>query len=421
VEEIELLDLDLKASSGARLVRELARRHGAPVADACRLPTDLFLLRSSWMPGLCFVGGKAGRRASGKSGSSPLTFSLSGAGEQLSDALASCAGEAVERLSQVERSDDVTATRPHDKRAPDLSPPLRDLVEEALRRNSVRRGTSIDWVRGVDLHDGSPTDVPADWCLRRGTPGPLLDPTAALSSGVAAGRSFEDAAVRAMLELIERDAAALWWNGGACGRPLACEGDGMAEATRLLQRLRAGSSERVSWVLDISSDLGIPVVVAISVDTEGSGFACGLGAASTQAAAVHRALLELGQMELGLQVAAIKQRSGESKLNEIERRHLTRAARLHAASCTLLHPRGVPRTHGDVRTDLGFDALKALLARHKMRAVLIDHTRPDMPIPVVQVICPGLQPLPSGRQTARLRKAIETAGGNAWSKEIRLL
>jgi ribosomal protein S12 methylthiotransferase accessory factor len=374
------------------------------------------------MPGLCFVGGKASALACGKSGSSSLSFSLSGAAEQVSDALAACAGEAVERLSQVERPGDVSGTRPYAKRGRSLSPSLRKLVEEVLHLNKLRRDIPLDWVRGIDLHGGSPTDVPADWCLRRSSPGPLLDPTAALSSGAAAGCSFEDAAARAILELIERDAAALWWNGGMHGRPLACEGSGMAEATRLLKHLRAGSRKRVSWLLDISTDLGVPVVAAISFDDDGSGFACGLGAAATEAGAVRKALLELGQMELALQVAALKQRSDATKLNEIERRHLRRAAQLHADACSLLHPRGVPRADGgNVSSDLGLDALKALLARNKMHAALIDHTRPGMPLPVVQAICPELQPLPSSRQSVRLCRVIESSGGSAWSERTPLL
>ena len=71
----------------------------------------------------------------------------------------------------------------------------------------------------------------------------------------------------------------------------------MSEAARLLRHLRAGSRRRAGWLLDISTDLGVPVVAALSFDGDGSGFACGLGAAWTQVGAVRKALLELGQME----------------------------------------------------------------------------------------------------------------------------
>jgi ribosomal protein S12 methylthiotransferase accessory factor len=419
--EIELLDLDLDSPATAQLVGELAHSHGAPLAQAIALPTHLFLLRSPWMPGLRFVGGKASALVFSTSEPISLSFNLSGAGEQLGDALASCVGEAVERLSQVEQPGDIIGTWPYSKRARNLSPSLHKLVEEALHRNKLPRNAPLDWVQGKDLHDGSPLCVPADWCLRRSEPGPLLDPTAALSSGVAAGSSFEDAAVRAILELIERDAAALWWDGGVNGRPIACEGSGMAEAARLLTRLRAGSSQRTGWLLDISTDVGVPVVAALSFDNDGSAFACGLGAASTQAGAVRKALLELGQMELGFQVAARKQRTDGATLSEVERRHLARAAQVHAESCRLLQPLGAPRAQHSNAPNLGLDALKALLAKNKMRAAVIDHTRPSMPIPVVQVICPELQPLPSSRRSGRLRRATQAMAGNEWSNQIPLL
>jgi ribosomal protein S12 methylthiotransferase accessory factor len=296
------------------------------------------------------------------------------------------------------------------------------LVEEALHRNHLARRVPLDWMQGLDLHDGSPTDVPADWCLRRGTAGPLFDPTAALSSGVAAGCSFEDAAARAILELVERDAAALWWHGGVNGRPISCEGRAMAEAARLLNHLRAGNRQRAGGLLDISTDLGVPVVAALSFDWDGRGFACGLGAAWTQVSAVRKALLELGQMELALQLAAHKHEADEAMLNEVELRHLARAAQIHADTCGLANPRGVPRAEGDdAHSDLHLDALKELLDKHKMHATLINLSRPDMPIPVVQVICPELQPLPSSRQSKRLRRAIDATGGSVWSQQTPLL
>jgi ribosomal protein S12 methylthiotransferase accessory factor len=369
------------------------------------------------MPGLRFVGGKAVAKTSSNV---PLSFSLAGSGELIEDALASCLGEAVERLSQVERPGDVVKTRPLTQQGECISTSLRRLIEDALHRKQLAPETPIDWIRAVDLHGGGPVDVPADWCLRRGSAGPLFDPAAALSTGVAAGTSFDDAAGRAILELIERDAAALWWHGAIHGRPMACEGAAMAEGTQVLRRLRDDNAMRASWLLDISSDLGVPVVAALSFDRDGSDMACGLGAARTAATAARKAILELGQMELGLQLTALKRRKDETSLSDGERHQLKRAAEIRADTCALLHPRGIPRAEGPER-DPGLDALRALLAKHRMKAAVIDHTRPGMALSVVQVICPELQPLPSSHQTARLCKVIEATGGNAWSWRTPLL
>src|SRR4029077_15357944 len=106
----------------------------------------------------------------------------------------------------------------------------------------------------------------------------LAIPGAAMSTGCAAGPSFDAAASRALLELVERDAASLWWIGGHRPRPLAFDDQAMTEGVRLLSSLRQDNRRRASWLLDITSDLAIPCVAAVSVDDDGRGLACGLAA-----------------------------------------------------------------------------------------------------------------------------------------------
>lgn len=106
-------------------------------------------------------------------------------------------------------------------------------------------------------------------------------PGAALSTGCAAGPSFEAAAARALLELVERDAASLWWIGGRRARPVAAAGAANVEAVRLLASLREWSKERTTWLLDITTDIEIPTLAAVSVDADGRGLACGLAARPT--------------------------------------------------------------------------------------------------------------------------------------------
>ena len=67
------------------------------------------------------------------------------------------------------------------------------------------------------LATGSDVLVPADWCVRRAPRRMGLQPPWILGSGVAAGPDWDWAASRALLELIERDAVALWWLGGHRG------------------------------------------------------------------------------------------------------------------------------------------------------------------------------------------------------------
>jgi ribosomal protein S12 methylthiotransferase accessory factor len=214
------------------------------------------------------------------------------------------------------------------------------------------------------------------------------------------------------LELVERDAAALWWIGGQRGKPVAADGPAMAEAVRLLGRLRQGTEERATWLLDIATDLDIPAIAAVSVDADGRGLSCGLAARLAPEAAARAAILEMCQMELALPVVEAKRRQrGEGALNAADRRHLARARRIDA-DCPLLHPVGTPRRwppHSSNTDELG--ALRAAFARRGIEAALVDLTRPDLAIPVVQAVAPGLQPMPGDRVSARLERIRAATGG----------
>src|SRR5690606_20245552 len=118
--------------------------------------------------------------------------------------------------------------------APRIMPAARSLIEDLLDARSLPRAKPVPLIRGRALTSGRELLLPADWCLRRQPPGPLGMPGAALSTGCAAGPSFEAAAARALLELVERDAASLWWIGGRRARPVAAAGAANVEAVRLL-------------------------------------------------------------------------------------------------------------------------------------------------------------------------------------------
>jgi ribosomal protein S12 methylthiotransferase accessory factor len=303
---LNFLNVDLNSTPGAALLAALAERHGEALARVARLPERLFLLRSPWASGLRFIGGEVNAaHALNLPVHEGGAFSLAGSGERLEDALASCLGEGVERLSQVERRGDLAREGPWSEMVGETLPAARGLIETLLQGPPDQRNAPVAWLRGRTA--GREVLVPADWCLRRPTQGPLAIPGAALSTGCAAGASFEAAAARALLEVVERDAVALWWIGGRRARPLAGESAAMAEAVRLLGVLREGGPERASWLLDLTTDLDIPCIAALSVDaTRGTGLACGFAARLTPEAAARSAILEMCQMELGLLVALAK-------------------------------------------------------------------------------------------------------------------
>lgn len=387
----------------------------------------MFLLHSPWAPGLRFVGALAnsGTSSPGASNSNNARISFAGGGASVEDAFVSCIGEAVERLSQFEQDGDATTQSIGDA-THQLSAPFGELVAQQCQVNGVLQTEIAPWMSARDLLTGAPRIIPADWVLRRSPDGILRDRDSALSTGAAAGPNFEMAAVRALLELVERDAAALWWLGGRRARPLSVESSALAEAVRLSKVLRQDTTARTSWILDITSDLGIPTVAAISVDADGRGFVAGLAARLTQGDAVRSAMTELCQLEIGLMLARAKRaQAGDKALTEIDRRHLLRADKIDAETCELIHPIGVPCSDPDQSASVPvldttateqLAHLTRILTAAGIEAALVDLTRPDFGIPVVKGIAPQLQALPSSLRTKRLCDAIAATGGaESWT------
>jgi ribosomal protein S12 methylthiotransferase accessory factor len=419
-----MLDIDLDSAPGVALLAALAERHGDALARAARLPTRLFLLRSPDAPGLRFVGGEADpARVFDLAAYRGGTFSLAGSGERFEDAFAACLGEGVERLSQVERPGDVALQGPYREAEPHVVPAARSMIQ-TLADGARGQGAPVSWVRA--RAGEREVLIPADWCLRRAAKGPLAIPGAALSTGCAAAATFEAAACRALLELVERDAVALWWIGGQRPRAFAAESAAVAEAVRLLGVLRQGRMQRASWLLDLTTDLGIPCVAAVSVDGRGRGLACGFAARLTPEAAARAAVLEMGQMELALVLASAKRgQGGEGALSEADRRHLDRATRIDADECALIHPLGAPSRSvgpacGGPAEELA--AILAAFARRGVEAGLVDLTRPEFGIPVAWAVAPQLQLLPCSPHTERLQRMTRTTcGGDRWTGGVALL
>ena len=153
-------------------------------------------------------------------------------------------------------------------------------------------GAHIKWVALNSLNHNYIRYLPAAFCYYR-FEGPGTKYCTANSNGCAAGSSFEDAAARGLLELIERDAVALWWYNQIPRSHVNLDqiDDTRIQAfTSFFQRIN-----RYLWVFDITSDFRIPVYVAMSIGgSEQDSLWMGSGAHPDPLAALHSALLELG-------------------------------------------------------------------------------------------------------------------------------
>ncbi len=371
-----------------------AEQHRALLFRAAAGFERLFQLEAPDAPGMAVWGAEARPTEPGHA-----PFSISGTGSTPLEALESCIGEGIELLSQVETTADRARQR---ETAPSSLPPPFDT-------------STTGWMPVRQLSDGAKAWVPASLALRRpGGASPLGAPPWPLSIGCGAGTSLEAAALHGLLELVERDAAALWWRGGARPRPLALEHPAVAQGAALLATLRRGQPGRRSWLLDITTDLGIPAVAAVSLGPDGRGFCCGTAARPGLGAASRAAVLELCQMELALAVVAAKRaEAGAAALNPRDLGHLARATAI-GADCALLHPMGAPAEPKTVPPGPPAQQLArlvGLLVAQGLQPLLLDLTRPGFGVPVCRVLCPGLEAEPSGLAGPRLRASIAKTGG----------
>jgi ribosomal protein S12 methylthiotransferase accessory factor len=170
-------------------------------------------------------------------------------------------------------------------------------------------------------------------------------------------------------------------------------------------------------LLDITTDIGVPSVAAVSCLSDGFGFAFGLAARPTLKAAAHAAVLEMCQGELAHAVVEAKCRErGEAALNARDQLHRRHATMLNADRCPLLQPGPERARHLAISTIDPAGVLRLIadrLAQLGIEVFGLDLTRPHFAVPVARVIAPGLQPLPSEIITPRLAAMIARTGGGA--------
>jgi ribosomal protein S12 methylthiotransferase accessory factor len=215
------------------------------------------------------------------------------------------------------------------------------------------------------------------------------------SNGCAAGGTLEDAVLQGLLELVERDAVALWWY----NRTRQPAVDTAAFADPWTERVRDvhGELGREVWVLDLTADLGVPVMAALSrrTDRPAEDIVFGFGAHLDPAVALCRALSEMNQL-LPAVLDTRPDGTGYACSDPVAL-HWWRTATRACLPYLDPDPAQAPRTPAhyahrptdDLLDDVG--ELRRRLEERGMEVLVLDQTRPDLGLPVVRVIVPGLR------------------------------
>ena len=216
------------------------------------------------------------------------------------------------------------------------------------------------------------------------------------SNGCAAGNTLEEAILQGLFELVERDAFAIWWY-NRLRLPevdLASFGDDyLVSARDYYRRL-----QREMWVLDATSDLGIPVFVAVSrrIDKQAEDILYSAGAHTDPHIAALRAVCELNQCLLWPGMGGEGAGTGNTVDDPLTRwwwqnGRLAEHPYLAPAPGAARRRRSdytAPAT-ADTREDV--ERCRALVEASGMELLVLDQTRPDIGMPVARVIVPGMR------------------------------
>jgi ribosomal protein S12 methylthiotransferase accessory factor YcaO len=218
------------------------------------------------------------------------------------------------------------------------------------------------------------------------------------STGCAVGPDRDTARATAVWECIERDAVALWWHGNRPAGRLALELID-AHQPRLFWWLHQRT--RVTLLLDLTTDIGLPVVAAVSSGPDGGHVAMGTAARPVLADAALAAVTEMVQTEVSMEMA---REAGDPELLAWDAHGSTRVQ-------VQFQSQG---DSGAVVADVApkFGQLEPLLVRLDalgLRALAVDLTLPDDPLPSVRVIIPGLCAMQGRTDTPRFRQLCPKA------------
>ncbi|MFI1395448.1 TOMM precursor leader peptide-binding protein [Streptomyces sp. NPDC020681] len=248
----------------------------------------------------------------------------------------------------------------------------------------------IDWSPVWSVSRGRHRMVPTAMLYYAAPQPPGRVFTRADSNGNAAGSSLEDAVLQGFLELVERDSVALWWYNRT--RQPAVDLGSFADSWLDEMRARYAEMNRELWVLDLTSDLRIPAMAAVSrrTDTAQEEIVFGFGCHFDPAIALRRAITEMNQFLPGLlNTSALA--NDPVLVDWCTRRTLENQPYLAPSGSAGARARAefgyTPRE--DLLDDI--EAVDALVRSHGMELLVLDQTQPDIGIPVVKVIVPGLR------------------------------
>ena len=215
------------------------------------------------------------------------------------------------------------------------------------------------------------------------------------SNGAAAGNTLAEAFVQGFMELIERDAYAIWWYNQVQYPEVDIASFNDPYLDTAVKRYQDVYNRKL-WVLDITNDFGIPVFVALSArtDKQKQDICISAGAHFDPHIALLRAVCELNQYIS----AVLRSTDEEDSYTYFDRecndwwQNATLESEpylLPDAQAKIIRKDDYPLIDRNPSEEMQacIDAVHA----KGLEVMVLDQTRADIKIPVIKVIVPGMR------------------------------
>lgn len=266
-------------------------------------------------------------------------------------------------------------------------------------------GAEIAWTPGWEMFRGEPIWVPACEAYYPYKPDTDLQLFKFHTNGIAAGNTMEEAVLHATFELIERDA---WSIAEYRNTPVPdVVVDPYSVPGQLLEKFRAQGVE--IHLKDLTSDVGVTTIGAASDDVRTKDpemLNIGVGTHLNPEIAAIRAITEVAQSrathkdgkKINAQLQRVTNEMGYEKIKEINRIWYTESKR--KINLSDMRDEATDDVLDDIElvfgklVEAGFDSV-----------IAVDLTRPELDVPAVKMIIPGMEvwTMDGDRIGARLR------------------
>jgi thioglycine synthase len=278
---------------------------------------------------------------------------------------------------------------------------FKDSVDEYINPNSLilpnllfdPQTSEMEWVRSTNLKDDQVVLVPANAVYHPYNPENTVKIFQSNTNGLASGNRIEEAVFHGMMEVIERDAWSIFESKRDQKTEINCENTDNEIIINILNMFKEVGIE--VKLVDLTADIKITTVAAVSDDTilkDPALLTLGVGTHLDPEIAVIRALTEVAQSR-ATQIhgtredtvrAVFMRKAGYQRMKRIN-------SHWYGESDKSIELNELKNVSGrSFKEDI--ETTKELLGNCGFEDILfVDLTRPEIEIPVVRVLIPGME------------------------------